>query len=52
MPHSRGMSVPRTPRRSALCWRKARRAGIACIVSGVMSLVMIVLALLPVRPPP
>ena len=51
MPHSREYErAEDAPAIRALLAKKRARAGIACIVSGAMSLVMIVLALLPVRP--
>ena len=51
VPHSREYErAEDAPAIRALLAKKRARAGIACIVSGVMSLVMIVLALLPVRP--
>ena len=51
VPHSREYErAEDAPAIRALLAKKRARAGIACIVSGAMSLVMIVLALLPVRP--
>ena len=51
VPHSREYErAEDAPAIRALLAKKRARAGIACIVSGAMALVMTVLALLPVRP--